>query len=521
MLQALGIRTRSEIMSLEHQLQPHQQENGVVTLSCLYTKQKSQKRKVWHDGQIVVNHRTCCIRLVDATTESSTRLTIPLTSVLDQIELSKQQIEQILSPTSHHQPTMEFENYLVSSWEPNSTASAVSYKRSSTISSSTSISSSSSKTTTTSGMKKLLSTKFRPPTCSNYKPPSRENALPRKRPLQPGELEQRYCSNIFNNSECSNDFQRKPRYDSHPINKENWRQNSASSTNYDPSHHVSYPPDGSNDQEEGRSTSTSHTWTKPYQVVNFCNDAPQFDPVQYYGEEDMSDPDESTDGSEQQPCLRQNYVADVPYSTRNQSSQCVPSSNSIPRSKFDTTQLPLPYPALLGHTHSAIGTHTTLSRSDLLKLLDASINSNNSLEGTSLPNYSLGATNSNEIIISTARSSPSEVQDDRTEENNSDSCVKLTRGKQKLSEVMAIESSRSTTMDEIQGKSETIFSLLMEADSALDDETQDNPELVEANLVSKTTGDDDVKIQFSLPAIDSSSSYDDNDDDGSNSLNVQ
>lgn len=464
-------------MSLEHQSQPHQQDNGVVILSCLYTKQKSQKRKVWHDGQIVVNHRTCCIRLEDATTESSTRSTIPLTSVMDQIELSKQQIEQILSPTSHQQPTIEFENYLVSSWEPRSTTSAVSYNRSSTISSSTSISSSSSsRATTTSGMQKLLSTKFRPPTCSNYKPPSKENTLPRKRPLQPGELEQRYYNNISNNSEGSNEFQRQPRYDSHPMNKENWRQRNMSSTNYGPSHYVIYPPDGSNDFEDGRSTSASHASTKPYQVANFCNEAPQFDPMQFYGEEDMSDPDESTDGSEHQPCLRQNHAADESYSTRNRSSQCVTSSNSTPTSKFDTNQLHLPCPDLPDPTH------TTLSRSDLLKLLDTSMNRNNSLEGTCIPNDRLGATTRNEFIISTARS----------------------------------------TREEAQGKSETFFELLKEADSALDDETQDNPELIEGNLVSEPTGVDDLKIQFSLPAIDSSSSSDDEeDDDDSNSLNIR
>ena len=125
-------------MSLDQQSQPHQQDtNGVVTLSCLYTKQKAQKRKIWHDGQIVENLRTCCIRLEDALTESSTRLTIPLNSVLDQIEI----------------------------WEPSTTTSAVTYNRSSTISSNSS--SGTGRTTATSGMQKLLATKFRPPTCSN------------------------------------------------------------------------------------------------------------------------------------------------------------------------------------------------------------------------------------------------------------------------------------------------------------------------------------------------------------------
>ncbi len=133
-------------MSLDQQSQPHQQDtNGVVTLSCLYTKQKAQKRKIWHDGQIVENLRTCCIRLEDA--------------------MSKQQMEQILSHMNHQQPTIEFENYLVSSWEPSTTTSAVTYNRSSTISSNSS--SGTGRTTATSGMQKLLATKFRPPTCSN------------------------------------------------------------------------------------------------------------------------------------------------------------------------------------------------------------------------------------------------------------------------------------------------------------------------------------------------------------------
>jgi hypothetical protein len=505
-------------MSLDQQSQPHQQDtNGVVTLSCLYTKQKAQKRKIWHDGQMVVNRRTCCIRLEDAPTESSTRLTIPLNSVLDQIEMSKQQMEQILSHTNHQQPTIEFENYLVSSWEPSTTTSAVTYNRSSTISNSSS--SGTGRTTTTSGMQKLLATKFRPPTCSNYKPPSRENTLlPLKRPLQPGELEQRYYSSIANN-DCHNEFPQQPRFDGNPMNKENWTQNSTSSR-YGSSHYVPYPPDGSNNREEGKSISSSHTLTKPYQVLNFCNDAPQYDPMQFYGEEDASDHEESNDGTEHQSCFRQTHVADAPYSTRNQSKPCAANSNSMVRSESATHQLDLPYHVLPSNTHSAIGTHTTLSRSDLLKLFDTSTNSS-SLPEPFLPHDSFGATNNANIISSTARCSPSEVlQDDRTEEcsSNSHSGTQLNKEK-KSSEIMANRSSK-LTMDETQSKSKTIFSSLMEADSALDDETQDDPETVEADVISGTTNTAAVNIQFSLPAIDSSSSEGtDEDDDDSHSLN--
>lgn len=498
-------------MSLYQQAQPLQQDtNGVVTLSCLYTKQKSQKRKIWHDGQIVVNRSTCWIRLEDASTEASTRLTIPLNSVLDQIELSKHQMEQILSHSSHQQPTIEFENYLVSSWEPSTTTSAVTYNRGSTISSSSS--SGTSRKTTTSGMQKLLATKFRPPTCSNYKPPSRENTLlPLKRPLQPGELEQRYYSTIANN-ECPDEFQQQTSFDGNPINKENWRRNSSSS-HYRSSHYVPYPPDGSNNREEGRSTSTSHTLTKPYQVVNFCNDAPQYDPMQFYGEEDASDHEESNDGTEHQSCFAQ--------TTRNQSNPCAASSNSMVGSESATRQLDLPYPVLPSNTHSAIGTHATLSRSDLLKLFDTSTNSNSLLEPF-LPHDSFGATN-NTNVISAARSIPSEVlEDDRTEESssNSDSGTQLNKEKES-SDIMTIESSRST-MDETQDKSKTIFSSLMEADSALDDEIEDDPETVEADVISGTTYTAAVNIQFCLPAFDSSSSDDtDEDDDDSHSLLFQ
>lgn len=462
-------------MPIEQQTQSQSCRDAVVTLTCLYTKQKVQKRKIWHDGKLVVNLRTCCVRLEDATAEASTP-TIPLSSVLDQIELSKQQIEQILSKTS--QPIIEFENYLVSSWE-NSTSDALTQNNSATTC-----------------MQKLLSKKFRPPTCSSYKPPQKESQFPLKRkiaPLQPGELEQRYYNSVADN-EYHDSFQQQYRFDNNPMNKENRRRPTGPSTENGPAY-VLYPPDGLKLHKVDSSSTAFRSTTSFYanpQQVNFSTDAPQYDPMQFYGEEGESDQDECiNEYGEQQLFSLESNLCDISNPVKQRT--CA-SSDSLSRKLPLDRNLDLTSSFLTSNTKTNTSSYTTLSRSDLLQLFDTT--NSNSLAKENLSHDNLTKTNNR----NTAPNSPPMV-------DNGTNC--FSDPQPMLNDNTSKEmTSLNPTNDESRGYSKTILSSLIEADSALDEATQDD-----ADSATRDNGAIASKFHFSLPTNDSSSSSSDDDEE--------
>lgn len=71
---------------------------------CLYTHQKTKKRKTWYDGQVIINslHSKCVLYSRDASEKGH--------KALDTKFLSKDQIQQIVTQSADE---LEFDNYLV------------------------------------------------------------------------------------------------------------------------------------------------------------------------------------------------------------------------------------------------------------------------------------------------------------------------------------------------------------------------------------------------------------------------
>ena len=281
------IRPKTNMTELQHQ--------NFATFVCLYTKHKTQKRKIWNDGKLVVNTRTCCVRLEEITSscENMPIKIIPLSSVLDETELSKQQIAQLMQPENQeHYPMIEFEKYLVSSVQREDTTLP------STATSTKSVSAGSS----TTGMQKLLTRKFQPPLVpsSKYRPPQELAAThfqkrQRAAPLQPGELEQRYYNSISLNGNTHTTpsyCQQLPNSNHNPhstsgINKDNAYINRSSIEN----RAIDYPVNTKNPHHPLHQINNS---SNRQNIQYLCNDAPHFDPLQFYGEEDNNS-DESSE----------------------------------------------------------------------------------------------------------------------------------------------------------------------------------------------------------------------------------
>mmetsp|Transcript_2018 Transcript_2018/g.2876 ORF Transcript_2018/g.2876 Transcript_2018/m.2876 type:complete len:773 (+) Transcript_2018:155-2473(+) len=154
-------------------------------MACLYTKHKTQKRKVWNDGRLVLRGCRACIH--DANPPAgSTDVT------LDETELTMAQIHAI---RKLEMTNMETEKFLVTVEGP---WVAVKNKVNT-------LPSSLGKRAVSSGMQKLLKSKFRKPG-TGYVPPhpmekkrriigqpmGKGGMKMRRAPLQPGELEKRY-----------------------------------------------------------------------------------------------------------------------------------------------------------------------------------------------------------------------------------------------------------------------------------------------------------------------------------------
>ncbi len=157
-----------------------------IAFACLYTKHKTQKRKIWHDGRLLL--QSCQAVLYDANPAPGAEA-----SPLGECELSASQRNAILQK---HETRLEFELFLVEIqglWNTESNKSPIS----------SSLAPARSK-----GMEKVLTKRFQKPGAFVPPDPSHQPHHPqhvqnsslgkRRRPLQPGELQQRYYGNRAN-----------------------------------------------------------------------------------------------------------------------------------------------------------------------------------------------------------------------------------------------------------------------------------------------------------------------------------
>ena len=149
--------------------------------ACLYTKHKTQKRKIWKDGRLVISG--CMAALHDAHPVPGSG-----DPILDQCEIARAQMSAILAA---HVKDLETEKYLVTIEGPWTTPRPLS-----------SVNTANNSTVVSQQMTKVISRKFRKPT-NRIPPPPAANQMSasvlgkRRRPLQPGELQRRYHGNAL------------------------------------------------------------------------------------------------------------------------------------------------------------------------------------------------------------------------------------------------------------------------------------------------------------------------------------
>lgn len=163
--------------------------NNRQQLACLYTKHKTQKRKVWQDGRLVLKASKAILHDADPPPGSGD-------PSLGECEISTSQHQAMLQQFTGR---LETERYLIEiegPWTNNNNSS---------FSSQTSMRQPIGKKGVSSSMQKLLKSKFQRP--KSYVPPppgaqrSRSEQLlgKRRRPLQPGELVAKHYGGDGNN----------------------------------------------------------------------------------------------------------------------------------------------------------------------------------------------------------------------------------------------------------------------------------------------------------------------------------
>lgn len=142
---------------------------------CLYTKQKTQKRKIWHDGRVLIKGSRAVLHnavvLVGSDDPS-----------IDECEMSRVGVSALLSGKA---TDLEMANHLVTiegPWVPENGSHKEAENASNVMSAS---------------MQKVLTRKFQKPATRIPPPPSSSSGsagFPKRRriPLQPGELQRRY-----------------------------------------------------------------------------------------------------------------------------------------------------------------------------------------------------------------------------------------------------------------------------------------------------------------------------------------
>ena len=159
--------------------------------ACLYTKHKTQKRKKWNDGKLIVNP-SGLIHLFPCAHDNTSIIQSSANATLDTLVVSLDQVNQLASGVV---TDLEMDKFLIeieSEWKPqpimtNSTNSRSSNAKTTGSNTNTLIGKKRSN-----GMQKLLINKFRKPAKYIPKPNQQQHhpgstTTTRKRPLQPGQ----------------------------------------------------------------------------------------------------------------------------------------------------------------------------------------------------------------------------------------------------------------------------------------------------------------------------------------------
>jgi hypothetical protein len=149
------------------------QRTGAQQLSCLYTQHKTQKRKIWNDGRLVLSSTRASLHDAHPPPGSGD-------PKLDECELNRSQCDALLRQIENRIVTEKFLIEVTGPWTV-STVPMEMTNRNPLVSQT---------------MQKVVMRKFRKPAVFIPRNPTQErrNQVPAKRarPLQPGELQQRY-----------------------------------------------------------------------------------------------------------------------------------------------------------------------------------------------------------------------------------------------------------------------------------------------------------------------------------------
>ncbi len=166
--------------------------NSKQQLACLYTKHKTQKRKVWQDGRLVLNAKSSKAILHDADPPPGSG-----DPSLGECEISSCQLQTILQQFNGNTANvggttmLETERYLIEiegPWTNNNSSAISQIPKQPQV----------GNKNPSSSMQKLLKSKFQRPKCYVPPPPGTQNSRmqqilgKRRRPLQPGELVARH-----------------------------------------------------------------------------------------------------------------------------------------------------------------------------------------------------------------------------------------------------------------------------------------------------------------------------------------
>ena len=175
----------SEQHHVENQMESQHQARQQPTrqqFSCVYTKHLTQKRKIWHDGRLLVSQCRAILHAANPVVGAGD-------PVLDDIEISTHQFKSILNQQETHLQSEKHIIEIQGTWISTTTQKVTALAASGSL----------LRPLVSCGMKKVLGKKFQKVTVGACVPPQRYDAQQqhptwrkRSRPLQPGELHQRH-----------------------------------------------------------------------------------------------------------------------------------------------------------------------------------------------------------------------------------------------------------------------------------------------------------------------------------------
>ena len=285
--------------------------SNIVQLCCLYTKHKTQKRKVWKDGKLVLRKASNQVMLYDANPALGSG-----GSMLDQVELTKTQMTDI---AQMNETDVETEQFLITVEGP--WVDAVQAKQPSSKPKLNGNALARSKVFT--GIQKVLSSKFRKPSAYIPPPPGQKKRklLQRPPPLQPGELEKRHYGNYSQGNshlpyhqEQSNCHER-PRIQRNQMLQEQHPQSLQNPQQQYPNSHHSRGLEGNTQSQQTptylKNRNYGNTQKRTYVSSGFVNDDPRYQSQSLYGEENDSGSDCSS-GTESESDTRDEQHKNAP-----------------------------------------------------------------------------------------------------------------------------------------------------------------------------------------------------------------